>query len=202
MFVVSVSCICSVGSKNNEIEAKNASIREYEKVVGDLEEQCERWEVVCRWKDDLIMEMEMEMEGLTMDIPNIDTSTKTYMDYCKIGKQCREGEIVYDEEAWTDEDGLRRWGDFYCVALGRYYGAVGSKFWVETSNGNKYKIIKADEKSNSHTDSSNMYTLSSGCMMEWIVETDKLDSFVKTSGNINNISKVSGDIIKITKIKE
>ena len=49
----------------------------------------------------------------------IDTSKKTYMDYRCISKGSKQGSIVYGDEAWTDEDGLRRWGSRYCVAMGR-----------------------------------------------------------------------------------
>ena len=124
------------------------------------------------------------------------------MDYNCIRKDCIQGNIVYGKNAWTDEDGLRKSGNYYCVALGSYYGNIGDKFLVETNKGNTYKIIKADEKANKHTDNTNRYTLSNGCMMEWIVETNKLNKSIKSSGNIDNIKKVSGAIIKITKIKE
>ena len=137
-----------------------------------------------------------------LTIPNGFNTFKSYMDYKCIRKDCKQGKIVYGENAWTDEDGLRKSGEYYCVALGSYYGNVGDKFIIETKKGNKYKVIKADEKADKHTDSSNRYTLSNGCMIEWIVETNKLDKFVKSSGNIDNIKKVSGAIIKITKIKE
>ena len=58
---------------------------------------------------------------------------------------------------------------------------VGDKFWVETDKGNKYKIIKADEKADAHTDPSNKYTVATNCMMEWLVDIDKLNVNIKNS---------------------
>ena len=180
---------------NEEIKCKNEEL-----------DECEKW---LKIKDDRIGELEEVVKGYeeklkeyeSKSVPKIDTSKKSYMDYTCISRSSKQGGIVYANEAWTDEDGLRRWGEYYCVALGSYYGNVGDIFLIETSKGNKYKIIKADEKADKHTDPSNRYTLSNGCMMEWIVETNKLSTYVRRSGNINNVQKVSGNITKIIKIK-
>ena len=191
--------------RNNVIKTKDKEITELTKTIGKYEE----WSKI---KDDKIIELENELENYIkkvkdyesskMSIPKIDSSKKTYMDYCCISRTSKQGKIVYSSEAWTDEEGLRRIGEYYCVALGSYYGSVGDKFLVETDKGNKYKVIKADVKADIHTDSTNKYTIATGCMMEWIVETNKLNSFVRKSGNINNVEKVSGSILTIIKIKE
>ena len=194
---------------NNIVKDKDEEIKKIQQENCKLIEEYQKSEKWLKIKDDRIGELEEVVkeyeeklkEFESKSVPKIDTSKKTYMDYCRIKKGSEQGEIVYGSEAWTDKDGLRMWGEYYCVALGSYYGNVGDKFLVETDKGNKYKIIKADEKADKHTDSSNRYTLASGCMMEWIVETSKLSTYVKRSGNINNIDKVSGHIVKIIKIE-
>ena len=128
------------------------------------------------------------------------TDFKSYMDYTAITNKSSESYKIVTN-GWTDEDGLRRFGECYCVALGSYYGEVGDIFLVETSNGNSFKVVKADEKSDKHTDSEHKYTLSNGCMLEFIVETNKLAPNIRSSGNINNLEKVSGTIINITSIE-
>lgn len=194
---------------NEEFVELNNKIDELNEVIEskDLElDECNRW---LKIKDDRIIELEGELEEIkkelekknNLSIPNGFNNFKSYMDYKCIKKDCKQGNIVYGKNAWTDEDGLRKSGEYYCVALGSYYGDVGDKFVVETDKGNVYKIIKADEKANKHTDSTNRYTLTNGCMMEWIVEINKLNKTIKSSGNIDNIKKVSGAILKITKIK-
>ena len=173
----------------------------------ELETKLEETEYLLKHKDDKIIELEFQLDKYialeiidTMGLPNIDRSKKTYMDYCCLSKNSKQGSIVYDTNAWTDETGLRRWNEYYCVALGSYYGKVGDKFYIETDTGNKYKVIKADEKSDLHTDIFHQYTVNSRCMMECVVETAKLSSTVKSTGNANNIAKISGAIIKISKI--
>ena len=218
----------SIKELESSIEDRNNKIKEIQEENYKLIEEVVENEKWLKIKDDRIIELEGELEKVkgepnktkitknnkkdsekeisdnkdNLSIPDGFNIFKSYMDYKCIRKDCKQGNIVYGKNAWTDKDGLRKSGEYYCVALGSYYGNVGDKFIIETKKGNKYKVIKADEKANKHTDSSNRYTLSNGCMIEWIVETNKLDKFVKSSGNIDNIKKVSGAIIKITKIKE
>lgn len=195
---------------NAEIKRLNEVIEEKEseldRVKGELDE-CNGW---LKIKDDRIIELEgelgkakeeLEKKNKILSVPTSFNTFKSYMDYKCIKKNCIQGNIVYGKNAWTDGDGLRKSGEYYCVALGSYYGNIGDKFVVETDKGNVYKIIKADEKANKHTDSTNRYTLTNGCMMEWIVEINKLNKTIKSSGNIDNVKKVSGAILKITKIK-
>ena len=199
----------SVCSDKQKIEEE---LFEYKSLVEIQKKELEKLTDLNKQKDTKITDLNKQLDNAkkkikqyennkVMSIPKIDCSKKTYMDYKCIGKNTSQGKIVYNNKAWTDEDGLRMWGEYYCVALGSYYGKVGDTFLVETDKGNKYKIIKADEKADKHTDSSNRYTIATGCMMEWIVETNKLSTYVRRSGNINNVDKVSGSIVKITKIK-
>ena len=213
--IILIFSIILTGLSQNKIQKLNRTVCEKDRVITDKEIEIENlmcdienWEAACKIKDDKIIELEGKLEEYerykqinSMSIPNIGDK-KTYMSYRMIKKNSNQGRIVYSDEAWTDQDGLRLWQEYYCVALGSYYGAVGDKFWVETDKGNKYKVIKADEKSDVHTDPSNKYTVATNCMMEWLVDIDKLNVNIKKSGNINNIDKVSGKIVKIVKIGE
>ena len=198
----------SIKELESSIEDRNNKIKEMQEENYKLIEEVVENEKWLKIKDDEIIRLEGELKEIKdkwdekgMSIPVGASGFKSYMDYRCIGEGSEQGKIVYGDEAWTDGNGLRKEGEYYCVALGSYYGEIGDKFLVETDKGNKYKIIKADEKANKHTDASNRYTLSNGCMMEWIVDTNKLSSFVRKSGNIDNVKKVSGSITKLAKIK-
>ena len=114
-----------------EIEEKDKEIAEKDKENEKLREELEEYEL-------------MEKEIPVGNVGNVGIM-KSYMDYRCIGRGSRQGGIVYGEEAWTDEDGMRRWGEWYCVALGGYYGDIGDKFWVETDKGNRFKVVKGEE---------------------------------------------------------
>ena len=176
-----------------EIEEKDKEIAEKDKENEKLKKESEEY------KEKLEEYELMEKEIPVGNVGNVGIM-KSYMDYRCIGRGSRQGGIVYGEEAWTDEDGMRRWGEWYCVALGSYYGAVGDKFWVETDKGNRFKVVKGEEKCDNLTDETNRYTVHNGCMLEFIVDVNKLDKKVRISGSINNIEKFSGKIIKITKV--
>lgn len=168
--------------KNQELQSElNQEQRENE----ELREQLDRYLVVF----DL------------SELP-IDTSKKTFMDYrCISNKTSEQWRIQTDQRTRTDEDGLRVFSEggeeYYCVALGSYFGKIGDKFKVVCDNGNSFNVIMSDVKSDKDTDKENKYTLFSKCCMEWIVDVSKLDFAVRIRGNVNNIHKIAGSIKNI-----
>lgn len=194
MILVLIGLVNSFGEK----EKCRTEIEDRDKKIVELEEEI-------RIRNGRIEELEEEVEnwknGCGVVMPN---GFKSYMGVDTLNKNSKQGKIVFNSNSYTNEDGLRIYRengvDYYCVALGSYYGNVGDKFWVETDKGNKYRVIKADEKADKHTDPTNRFTIANGCIMEWIVEVNKLDPNVRRSGNINNVKSVSGQIITISKI--
>ena len=156
--IILIFSIILTGLSQNKIQKLNRTVCEKDRVITDKEIEIENlmcdienWEAACKIKDDKIIELEGKLEEYerqkqinSMSIPNIGDK-KTYMSYRMIKKNSNQGRIVYSDEAWTDQDGLRLWQEYYCVALGSYYGAVGDKFWVETDKGNGFKVVKGEE---------------------------------------------------------
>ncbi len=139
----------------------------------------------------------------TLSIPELDTSFKSYMDYrtitCKVSTQYK-----MQQEAYTDELGLRKIGDYYCVALGTYYSPnCGKQFRITTDTGNEFDVIVSDIKNDIHTDKTNRYvpmSNDSGNVLEFVVDISKLDDDVKKLGNIGGYEKFSGNIVAIKPI--
>ena len=126
------------------------------------------------------------------------SSFKSFMDYrCITNKASTQYKM--QQQAYTDENGLRKIGEYFCVAMGTYYGDLGDTFYVETDEGASWKVILADIKSNSHTDSTNRYTLANRCMMEFIIDTPCVPRSVKSSGTVNGLG-FQGKINYIEKI--
>ena len=125
---------------------------------------------------------------------------KTYMSYRAI-TNTSSAQYALQQEASTDENGIRRYDDYPMVAVGSGWGlAVGDIGLVECDNGNSFLVIVGDMKSDKHTDSSNKTTLANGCRCEFIVDPDKLDSTAKFMGNVATIEQYSGYVTNITKI--
>lgn len=140
----------------------------------------------------------------SLDIPELsDSSFKSYMDFrtitCTASDQYR-----MQQEAYTDEYGLRKIGDYYCVALGTYYTPrCGATFHIITDNGNEFDVIVADIKADVHTDSTNRYVPMAdgmGNIVEFIVDTSELDEYVRLLGSVDGYDHLSGNIVAIQKI--
>lgn len=140
-----------------------------------------------------------------LSIPALDTSFKSYMDYrtitCTVSTQYK-----MQQEAYTDELGLRKIGDYYCVALGTYYSpSCGKRFHITTDTENEFDVIVSDIKNDIHTDETNRYVpmSSDSCnILEFVVDISKLDPSVKKLGNIGGYDKFSGNIVAIEPIGE
>ena len=127
------------------------------------------------------------------------------MDYRKITDKS-SAQYMLQMEAYTDDMGLRKYGDHYIVAMGTYYSDnVGDTFKITLDNDKSFNVIIGDIKANCHTDSQNMYSsvydnngnLISANVIEFIVDTNKLDRSVKKLGTVSAYDNFKGNIVKI-----
>lgn len=141
--------------------------------------------------------LEEELDILNQKLSQINNTTnilklskvssfKSYMDYRAITNRDSKAYKLLSEST-TDDNGLRKIDDYYCVAMGTYFGNVGDLLYVETDEGAHWNVILVDIKSDEHTDSTHTYTLSNGCMIEFIVDTSKLPVSIKRSGTVNGL---------------
>lgn len=82
--------------------------------------------------------------------------------------------------------GIRQYKNRFCVALGSAFGIeIGQYFDLCLANGEVIQCIMADQKADEHTDVSNIITVHNGCMSEFIVNNEKLNSNAKKMGDIS-----------------
>lgn len=154
-------------------------------------------------------EVPMEIQIETLDIPTCNTEFKTYMDYrCITDKTSDQYEL--QQFAWTDEDGFRRIGDDYIVAMGTYYAEnVGDRFKITLDTDNEITVIIGDIKQDIHTDYFNQYTpiydengiFFSGNVLEFIVDTDVLPKVPRRLGTVSYFNYLQGNIKSIERIE-
>ena len=133
-----------------------------------------------------------------MELPDVSGATKTYAYYTAVtAKGSPQYALLNSEECYTDEEtGIRMRGDYYCVALGSFYGStIGTRYRITFSTGNSIKVILCDQKSNKHTDSNHQYAVKNSDIMEFYVEKEKIPSGI--IGNYGNLEQFSGDIVNI-----
>lgn len=130
------------------------------------------------------------------DVPSNNTM-KTYMDYKTITSTSSKQYKLQKSLAYTDSKGLRMVGDRYCVAVGSYYTTtIGQYIDVELENGKIIKCILADCKDDRHTDSTNRIN-PNGSVVEFVVDTDVLDSTAKKMGDISHINGWNSRVVNI-----
>ena len=143
-------------------------------------------------------------------LPNYDTYFKTYMSYKAI-TNTRSAQYKLQQQAWTDENGLRRIGDDYIIAVGTFYSnTIGDRFEVTLANGFTFTATVGDVKADYHTDSQHMYTpvynergrMISANVLEFVVDTSCLPKKVRQLGTVSGIKDFEGNIQSIEKIKE
>lgn len=148
--------------------------------------------------------------SVTYELPNLDTSFKTYMDYrCITDTDSMQYKL--QQNAWTDEDGLRRLGEAYMVAMGTYYAdECGKTFEITFDTGEKILVVVGDIKTDCHTDKTNRYSpvydnngnFISANVLEFIVDTDVLSRHTKRLGTVEYCGNLQGNIVSIVAIEE
>ncbi len=137
-----------------------------------------------------------------------DSSVKSYMDYRMItlttSKQYQyinNYMNVTDEGLLIDEDG------FIGVALGSYYGEIGSRYYFTLDDGKVLPLIKIEAKANVDTDELGCAHNSDSSVIEFVIDYDKARSYFGTisnsyilNGNFNNYEVFRGKIKKVEKV--
>ncbi len=136
----------------------------------------------------------------TLELPTEATGEfKTYMDYRKItDKTSKQWNL--QQLATTNEKGFRVFNGRYLVAVGTYYAnEVGKELKITLDNGFVFYAIVGDIKMDMHTDANNQYIPINGNIVEFIVDTNKLDPITKKLGDVSNLG-FKGKIVRIEEV--
>lgn len=110
-------------------------------------------------------------EVKSYSISTDNSSTKPYMDYRAITDTTSK-QYALLQTAYSDCNGLIMIDGCYAVAMGKWFGEVGTKYKVTFDDGKEIHIIKADEKQTAHTyENNDMYGLN-GHVLEMLVDTE------------------------------
>ena len=154
-----------------------------------------------------VQELLLEVENLKKEISkqkytsyHSNMDFKSYMSYKAItNKSSKQWKL--QQVATTNEDGVRCVDGIPMVAIGTGWGLwVGDVALVTCKNGNSFKVIVGDIKSDAHTDAERKTTVSNGCRCEFIVDTQYLDPMAKQLGNLSALSKYNGYVVNIEKV--
>ena len=192
------------------VDEQNITISTQTNTIKDLEANHTKLTNYISELETKIIQLEDEIKELSkptkIETPATPTpkplgaSFKSFTDYRCLSKSSSQWKL--QEQAYTDENGLRKINDAYLVALGSYYGTkLGTYYTVTLTNGNVFQIILCDCKNDIHTDAANQRCLTNGSIIEFYVDTSALPSSVKASGSIGSIDFFSGDILSIVPVQ-
>ena len=134
--------------------------------------------------------------SVVYDAPT-NNSIKSYMDYKFITSKSSDQYKLQKALAYTGEYGLRMVNGRYCIAVGSYYTTkIGQYLDIELENGKIIKAILADCKADIHTDEMNQMN-PNGSVIEFVVETEKLDSFARKMGDISYVNGWDSKVVNI-----
>ena len=141
----------------------------------------------------------------TMWLKNVsDPSGKTYEPYYMItdpsSKQYafqQQSNVGVDSRGYLMEDGM-----YYAVAMGTYFGPIGTKYIITLDTGKTIKVVKGDNKADCDTDSDN-YAAKTGHILEFMINPHSsymVQNNIAYHGNLNRFSYLNGSIVKIQKV--
>ncbi|MCD8219414.1 MAG: hypothetical protein LUC50_03460 [Ruminococcus sp.] len=147
----------------------------------------------------------LESDSAAADLPSLfgdmDTSFKTYMDYRAIS-DTSSAQYALQQQTWTDDQGLRRIGDDYLVAMGTGWleEGCGERFLVTLDSGVQFTVTVGDIKADCDTDATCRYRDCDGGanVIEFIVDTESLSAEVRDAGTISAYAAFAGNIADIT----
>lgn len=126
-------------------------------------------------------------EEITQSVYDAPRNTiKSYMPYQAITNRATE-QYRMQRLAYTDEHGIRKVENRYCIAVGSGYTTeIGTWIDLVLVNGTVIPCILADQKDDRHTDASHRITFD-GSLAEFVVDVPSLGPVVRHYGDISKI---------------
>ena len=138
------------------------------------------------------------------------TSAKTYMDYRAITNTSSDQyQLIHSDAITICEDGFLRDDEGYIgVAMGSYFGPIGSRYICHLDTGKEIKVIKVEAKDSRHTVGGFCGNVAYD-IIEFVIDTKALwmqqniwgNGYI-FSGNFNNYEEFSGKIVSIDMVIE
>lgn len=159
-------------------------------------------------------EGEIKVEKYTYNKESINvcssSNVKTYMSYRAITtRSSAQYQYIHNNMYVDQETGLLRnkeHPEYIGVALGSYYGKIGSMYEFTLDTGKVLKVVKVDAKSDNHT-YNGCYHRQDGSVIELVIDTNIAKNHYGTgsngyilNGNFNNSPDFYGRITGVQKV--
>lgn len=138
-----------------------------------------------------IVEIEKEPVLTEVELPKPHRDFISMMDYQKVTNKTSKqyGYILLSE--LEEFSGLMTYQGRYMVAMGSFYGALGTKYDVLLTNGEIIRVVVTERKDDKHTDEKNQYQKWDGSILEFVINKEvmskQLGNHIVRGGNVFNI---------------
>lgn len=134
-------------------------------------------------------------EEMSLTPLSSNSANKPWMDYRTITDQ-ESAQWAIISQAVHRDDGLLEVDGFILVALGSYWGPVGTTYRA-TIGGRTVYLMKGDAKQDQHTYGGYGYEGQNGHLIEVIVDTDYLDEMAGIMGDCDFLEALQGEITEM-----
>ena len=196
--------ILMVENKNLKLKQINENVELVEQVA--MVEEPKKVDVI---KVEEPKEVKIETKPIQPKLKNVQvcstSSVKSYMEYSKItNRSSKQWKYINASGKIKIENGYLMEGEYIGVALGSYFGEIGTKYIFTLDTGKQIKVVKVEEKSDNDT-INGCYQKYDKSVIEFVIDTH---AFAKSkngyinNGNFNNLEQFKGNITKIEKVLE
>lgn len=196
--------ILMVENKNLKLKQTNENVELVEQVA--MVDEPKNVEVI---KVEEPKEIKVETKPIQPKLENVQvcstSSVKSYMEYSKItNRSSKQWKYIHSSGKIKIENGYLMEGEYIGVALGSYFGEIGSKYIFTLDTGKQIKVVKVEEKSDNDT-INGCYQKYDKSVIEFVIDTHafaKSKNGYVNNGNFNNLEQFKGNIAKIERVLE
>lgn len=190
--------------QKKQIKLKQERIKAYDKAEAARKEEIRKAQEKERMRKLSSQNVQIHSLSPVYLKPTNESSAKPYESYRAItdptSKQYKfqmQSNVQEDSRGFLMED-----GSWYCVAMGTYFGDIGTKYLITLSSGRTIRVVKGDNKADCDTDSMN-YCALNGHILEFMINPNAyymISNGVISRGNLNILPELNGSITNIQKV--
>lgn len=142
--------------------------------------------------------------GTSFQVPTNQRDFKSYMDLTALGKDTARRKFI-ENKGHIDENGIWKIGQYYCVAMGQYYTGKGSNFdlgrtfQITLDTRVVLNVVITEAKALNDTTDNYKVDKNNGSIIEFIVNTSRLNSTARRMGSLSSLPAFKGTITSIIK---
>lgn len=182
-----------------EVDLSEALRKERSKAAAEMAAEvaslCTAHEIPLKGQEPAEDENPAQNEKMSLTPLTSNSACKPWMDYRAVTDTASTQWAIISQAVHRD-DGLLEVDGCILVALGSYWGPVGTTYRA-TIGGRTVYLMKGDAKRDQHTYGGYGYEGQNGHLIEVIVDTDYLDEMAGIMGDCDYLEALAGEVTEL-----